>query len=208
MTQEAHTRPLVWRPLIAQRQYLSDSQPPAPFEGQATITMPTAGVDANSSFVREIHTQPMTSCFPLITQLPCISDSQPSAPLKRLVTITMPTTATTSESSCHAVSERTLLDISDVVMIFLAKRAGYAGFSGRKLARKLAKEYGVTPKAVRDIWNLRTWKMVTKPFWSASDCQTALLKSLCSTCRAQGVTSAEEACETCRSKLSKATTSH
>ena len=207
LTQQAHTRPLSWRPLIAQRPYSSDSQPPGPFEGQATISMPTVGANANSSFPQEVHTRPLRSCYPLMAQQRCVSDSQHSAPFEGLATINMPTTANASESSWHAVSERKLLDTSDVVMIFLAKRAGYAGFFGKRLAKKLAKEYGVTPKAVRDIWNLRTWKLVTEPFWSAADRETALLKTRCSTCCARGVVSVEAACEACRSKLSKATKS-
>jgi len=33
----------------------------------------------------------------------------------------------------------------------------------------LASQYGITPKAVRDIWNLRTWATATRPLWSQED---------------------------------------
>jgi hypothetical protein len=38
-----------------------------------------------------------------------------------------------------------------------------------RLATRFAIEFGITPKAVRDIWNLRTWVKTTKPFWSQVD---------------------------------------
>jgi len=32
-------------------------------------------------------------------------------------------------------------------------------------------EYAITPKAVRDIWNMRTWRKVTRPHWDSADRQ-------------------------------------
>ena len=39
----------------------------------------------------------------------------------------------------------------------------------RKLATDLALQFGITAKAVRDIWNLRTWVQTTKPYWTQED---------------------------------------
>jgi len=59
--------------------------------------------------------------------------------------------------------------ISDeaAVAIFLAGR--HAPRDG--LSARLADEYGISTKAVRDIWNLRTWRHVTKPHWAPRDVQ-------------------------------------
>ena len=40
---------------------------------------------------------------------------------------------------------------------------------GDGLAASLAKEYGITGKAIRDIWTLRTWANTTRPYWTAAD---------------------------------------
>jgi hypothetical protein len=60
--------------------------------------------------------------------------------------------------------QRCAIKKEDAVSIFLAKR-------GKKprdgLAVRLAGIYGVTPKAVYDIWNMRTWRSVTKAYWTA-----------------------------------------
>ena len=58
---------------------------------------------------------------------------------------------------------RTYLDEAAVVHIFRAKHSN-PGVRDLNLSGKLAREYGVTAKAVRDIWNSRTWKSVTEPY--------------------------------------------
>ena len=61
------------------------------------------------------------------------------------------------------------MDDASAVRIFLAK---YASADGSKadLSGELALQYGVTAKAVRDIWNTRTWKKAvtkaTQPYWN------------------------------------------
>ena len=35
---------------------------------------------------------------------------------------------------------------------------------------QVSKMYGVSPKAVRDIWNMRTWRHATKHLWTEQDC--------------------------------------
>jgi len=52
----------------------------------------------------------------------------------------------------------------DAIHIFVAAKHDRAKRDG--LAIRLANEFGITAKAVRDIWNLRTWAQVTKPLWS------------------------------------------
>ena len=70
-----------------------------------------------------------------------------------------------------------------------------------KLATRLAAEYGISPKAVRDIWCLRTWTKETRPFWTNADRQRFLGKKLCTYCLSAGVASIQKACTSCREKL-------
>ena len=63
-------------------------------------------------------------------------------------------------------------------------------------AASLATQFGITAKAVRDVWNLRTWAKTTMPFWTQADLNTRL----CKECRSRKIRSLPEACDTC-SKL-------
>jgi len=63
----------------------------------------------------------------------------------------------------------------------------------------LAEEYGITMKAVRDIWNLRTWAWTTMPYWTKTDLDTFLKKHLGAQCRGEGVKSIAAACKLCAS---------
>ena len=49
-------------------------------------------------------------------------------------------------------------------------------------ARLLAMQYGVTPKAVRDIWNHRTWKHATMSLWPMDEANKYIKKHLCACC--------------------------
>ena len=53
------------------------------------------------------------------------------------------------------------------VIIFLAKKT--ARSKQDRLASRLAAEHGITAKAVRDIWSLRTWWRATEPYWTTDD---------------------------------------
>ncbi|EKX34375.1 hypothetical protein GUITHDRAFT_119457 [Guillardia theta CCMP2712] len=56
----------------------------------------------------------------------------------------------------------------DVVMSIYADRVS----ERRKKTAKsmaLARKYGVTAKAIRDIWNRRTWWHVTQPLWTQAE---------------------------------------
>ena len=66
-------------------------------------------------------------------------------------------------------------------------------------AASLAAQFGITPKAVRDIWNLRTWTKTTMPFWTQAD----LNKRLCKQCRSRKIRSLPDACETCSKPRSR-----
>jgi hypothetical protein len=67
------------------------------------------------------------------------------------------------------LTEKQVLDIylSDVVDRTIGKLvATHRGYQPRCtcLSGKLAKEYGISAKSVRDIWNHRTWSSVTVPY--------------------------------------------
>eukprot|EP00277_Geminigera_cryophila_P007788 CAMPEP_0179421312 /NCGR_PEP_ID=MMETSP0799-20121207/9693_1 /TAXON_ID=46947 /ORGANISM="Geminigera cryophila, Strain CCMP2564" /LENGTH=322 /DNA_ID=CAMNT_0021195099 /DNA_START=33 /DNA_END=1001 /DNA_ORIENTATION=- len=83
----------------------------------------------------------------------------------------------------------------NAVTIFLSKTNQ---IKGDRLAMRLAKEFGISAKAVRDIWNLRTWAHATKQHWSPADTEKFLNKRLCHTCRNRGFTSMQQACSTCQ----------
>ena len=69
----------------------------------------------------------------------------------------------------------TVINRDDAVAIFRAKfdRTG----SRSQLSTKLSEKYEITPRAVRDIWNLRTWTHATMPYWTTKDHNHFLLKS-------------------------------
>jgi len=60
-----------------------------------------------------------------------------------------------------------ILTEEEVTTIFQARLER----SGRRsqLASRLAATFGVAPRTVRDIWNLRTWVKTTRPLWSNED---------------------------------------
>ena len=70
-------------------------------------------------------------------------------------------------------------------------------FETASLARALGKRYGVTSKAIRDIWNRRSWAWATRVHWTLRERQEELKEVLCKDCRARGVLRIEEACATC-----------
>jgi hypothetical protein len=78
-------------------------------------------------------------------------------------------TPTGRASSLSPTRDRNLsatLDIDAAIDIFRAKNT-HTPRDGTSAA--LAAKYGITPKAVRDIWNLRTWAGTTRPFWTRRD---------------------------------------
>lgn len=66
------------------------------------------------------------------------------------------------------------------------------------LAASLATRFGITAKAVRDVWNLRTWAWTTRPFWAQTDHDHFLTTHrLCDQCQSRNVRSLTDACEDC-----------
>ena len=52
------------------------------------------------------------------------------------------------------------------------------------LASRLGQDFGISAKAVRDIWRLRTWAHATQTYWTPEDMRNQLKKKLTSThCR-------------------------
>ena len=84
------------------------------------------------------------------------------------------------------------LDETSALAIFLAK----ANHNPRdSTSAILAAKHGITMKAVRDVWNLRTWAWTTLPHWSREDHKLFLKKSLCAECRSKGVHTLDGACK-------------
>jgi hypothetical protein len=66
---------------------------------------------------------------------------------------------------------RSYLTEASAITIFLAKRSEKGQRSS--LGSRLADDFGITSKAVRDIWKMRTWRKTTEPFWNAEERQRA-----------------------------------
>lgn len=98
-------------------------------------------------------------------------------------------------TSSTSVAIKNHLSRDKVVEIFLARQRR-SNFKHDSLSYVLAKEHHVTPKTVRDIWSMRSWKAVTLPHWTASDHQLILAHHLCGGCKSRGVNSVYDACKT------------
>ena len=86
------------------------------------------------------------------------------------------------------------LDAQAAIDIFTRKKTRV---SRDATTAELAARYNITMKAVRDVWNMRTWVKTTMPYWDQSDLKTFLGKHLCTACRARGVSSFAAACSSC-----------
>ena len=93
-----------------------------------------------------------------------------------------------------AAGSSSTLDKEAAIKIYLAK-ASCSPRDGTSSA--LAKQYNITMKAVRDVWNLRTWRWRTMPYWTSSDLKKFLRKHLCSQCKSKGVQTMAAACAKC-----------
>ena len=99
--------------------------------------------------------------------------------------------ATACVDADDRAAKTTTLTAHDAIDIYLAKASRSARDS---LTSVLSKRYNITMKAVRDVWNLRTWAWATMPFWTRSDLEKFLRKHLCAQCKTNGVTSLASAC--------------
>jgi len=87
----------------------------------------------------------------------------------------------------------------DAVQVFLCRPTalGKRSFDTASLARRIGERHGVTSKAIRDVWNRRSWAWATQPHWTEREQQDQLLENLCGTCRIKGVARIEDACDMC-----------
>ena len=71
------------------------------------------------------------------------------------------------EKAAHrgTIDARCTISKGNAVAIFLAQRSKSTRDG---LATRLAKEHGISLKAVYDIWNMRTWCRATRPHWTAA----------------------------------------
>jgi len=66
--------------------------------------------------------------------------------------------------------QRQRLTQAEAVAIYLVQ----LGPAPKKAAVRLAMEFGITPKAVRDVWKGRTWKATTMPVHAQQHCNNFL----------------------------------
>ena len=59
-----------------------------------------------------------------------------------------------------------MLDADQAIAIYLAKASSTPGDDTLTV---LSEQYNITMKAVRDVWNLRTWVWCTMPYWPHAD---------------------------------------
>jgi len=102
--------------------------------------------------------------------------------------------ATACVDADDRAAKTTTLTAHDAIDIYLAKASRSARDSSTSV---LSKRYNITMKAVRDVWNLRTWAWATMPYWMRSDLAKFLRKHLCTQCQRKGVTSLASACKDC-----------
>ena len=70
------------------------------------------------------------------------------------------------------------LTSQDARTIYEVKRAGQTPHN----AARLAVQYGITAKAVRDIWIHRTWKQATVSLWTLHETKEYIKTKLCARC--------------------------
>ena len=87
----------------------------------------------------------------------------------------------------------------EAVKVFLCRPTalGTRSLETASLARSLGERHGVTSKAIRDVWNRRSWAWATRPHWTQRELQEELQETLCDSCRARGVVRIEGACAIC-----------
>jgi hypothetical protein len=106
-----------------------------------------------------------------------------------------PQTAQTCDGSRNFSGGMTLTD-KDARSIYQVKRQR----KSRHDAARLAGHYGITAKAIRDVWNHRTWVRATVSLWTVEDKKKYVSKKLCSACCDAGVSLVKStaACTTCK----------
>lgn len=64
---------------------------------------------------------------------------------------------------------RALLTEADAIQIYLCRPAKSSRSYSGKAATQLAEQFNVSPKAIRDIWNRRTWAPETRHLWNEGE---------------------------------------
>ena len=71
-------------------------------------------------------------------------------------------------SACNGMSGRTRLNVQQAINIFNQRAT-----KTKHTAALLAAEYGISSKAIRDIWSRRSWAEDTRPFWTHLDVESS-----------------------------------
>jgi len=95
------------------------------------------------------------------------SKSAPTYDQARSATDAAPVRASAPNSTKKLNKAAAKLNKAAVLAIFQTKPC--KGGRRSSLSAALGRRYGTTAKAVRDVWNGRTWAHVTKPFWTAEE---------------------------------------
>ena len=103
-----------------------------------------------------------------------------AAPATSVASATLPVTLIAADVVI-TVRPRTYLDASEAAIIFRSKHGVHA-----QSTKDLAQQYNLSTKAVRDIWNMRTWVKVTAPYWSPVERYMWLRKLCCPSCISTG----------------------
>ena len=80
-------------------------------------------------------------------------------------------------------SSGNVLTNDDARAIYQVKNHG----KGPHDAARFADQYGITAKAIRDIWNHRTWVRATVAIWTHEQVTAYVHKRLCAGCRNSGI---------------------
>eukprot|EP00960_Hanusia_phi_P031534 749343-Hanusia_phi.AAC.7 len=54
----------------------------------------------------------------------------------------------------------------EIYLVYKGKGEGGSTWTPTVTSEELARKYGITAKAIRDIWNKRTWRHATVKYWS------------------------------------------
>ena len=82
-----------------------------------------------------------------------------------------------SEGPSFRFRPRALLTEADAVQIYLCRPARASHSQSSKIVAQLVLNFSVSPKAIRDIWNRRTWVPETKHLWSDGECAMVRTKT-------------------------------
>jgi hypothetical protein len=115
---------------------------------------------------------------------------------------------TPPQYGANQARKRTYLSDDDVVLIFKAKDSVSTELPAlAETSTTLSIKFNLTTKAIRDIWNTRTWAGATAPYWSPADRHAWLRKRVCPACiscvRVDDLASPTSACTKCQLKVAE-----